>query len=800
MLANVRKSRHEISSCALVLLLYSTSPVAASEGLRSSSVSKEIIFLDPSVRNHQQLLAGIDSHNSIVTLEPDVPLLSQIADRLHGERGVTAIHVIAHGMNGTILTLGSRLDETELQHFDRAKLNLIKQALAPSADLLLYGCNLASDEKGQHFVQALSSATGMDVAASINDTGHAERGADWTLEYEVGAIETSVFPTQDSQDQWRDILAVGITVANNTSTLINSLGPLGMNGVSYTGTPSIFGSFSSNAYGTFTTSGSNLGMTSGAIFGTGNITQISGSPSYFWDGPGTGVTSGSELDRAALLYSFIPDTGVTKVVFRYILGSEEYNEYVGQNFSDNITIRLTGGIYSATNVATVPGTSTGIDIDTINAGVNSAYYRDNTIASPPVPDSVLDGHTTALKSVTPVVPGTTYAVEIKVADFTDNLWNTALFVDYFGASLQLDLDSNDSSGAALANYQNIFTEGGAAVTIADSDRTIINFDGTSIQSATITLTNAKAGDSLTFGSLPSGITGAIDNSVAGVIKVTLSGTGSIANYQTALSTLRFANSSNVPNTQTRNITVVVNDGVTNSNTATSSISVNSVPTYLYTVAKSVSASAISSPGTLNYVVTLVNTGDGNMTGVTLTDSLTQSPATTPLTLTGPTGDGSALGQFDVGETWTYSAAFPVTQLHMDNGNNLVNTVTVTSSQTSPTTQIASATTTITKSPSLVITKTANTAGPVSAGDPIVYSYLVRNAGNITVNNINISDAHNGSGPFAITATETLVSDSAPAGDSTDSTLNGVWEKLAPGDEVRFSANYTVVQADVDTLQ
>ncbi len=388
--------------------------------------------------------------------------------------------------------------------------------------------------------------------------------------------------------------AVTITPAGSTTTLLNALAPNGATGVTFTGTPTILGAFSSNAYGTFTTSGSNLGMTSGAVFGTGNVSQVPGSPSFFWDGAGTGNSSGSERDRAALTFSFTPDVGVTKVAFRYVMGSEEYNEYVGQSFSDNITIRLTGGVYSGTNVAVVPNTSTGIDIDTINASTNSAYYRDNTVATPPVPDSVLDGHTTVLRTISTVVPGTTYSAEIKVADFTDNRWNTAIFVDYFGAALLLDLDSNNSSGATLANFNTTFTEAGPAIAIADTDRTIINYDTTSIASATIQLTNAKPSDVMTINTLPGGITGSVNTSVPGVITVTLTGSASAATYQTALSAIRFNNTSNVPDITARNVTVIVNDGATNSNTAVTTITMVRVPTYLYTVAKTVDRANIFS--------------------------------------------------------------------------------------------------------------------------------------------------------------------------------------------------------------
>jgi uncharacterized repeat protein (TIGR01451 family) len=594
--------------------------------------------------------------------------------------------------------------------------------------------------------------------------------------------------------------AVSITPASSTTTLLNALAANGATGVTFTGTPTILGAFSSNAYGTFTTTGSNLGMASGAVFGTGNVSQISGSPSFFWDGAGTGNTSGVERDRAALTFSFTPDTGVTKVAFRYVMGSEEYNEYVGQNFSDNITIRLTGGVYSGTNVAVVPNTSTGIDIDTINATTNSAYYRDNTVSSPPVPDSVLDGHTTVLKTISTVVPGTTYSAEIKVADFTDQFYNTAIFVDYFGAALLLDLDANNSSGATQANYNTTFTEAGPAIAIADTDRTITNYDATSIASATIRLTNAKAFDVMTINTLPGGITGSVNTSVAGVITVTLTGSSTAANYQTAISAIRFNNTSNVPDITARNVTVVVNDGATNSNTAVATITMVRVPTYIYTVGKTVDRTNITTPSALAYTITLTNTGDGAMTGVSVTDTVTQSAFSSTLPVSGPSGDTGTIGTFDIGEVWTFAATFPATQAQIDSGANILNTVTVTSTQTSPASQSAVATTTVTQTPMMTLVKSANQAGPVPSGQQVSYSYLITNTGNITIYNVTVADVHNHQGTFVPPGGEAIQTDVAPLSDSTDAGVNGSWDKLSPGDSIRFSSLYQVVQADIDLLQ
>jgi hypothetical protein len=149
----------------------------------------------------------------------------------------------------------------------------------------------------------------------------------------------------------------------------------------------------------------------------------------------------------------------------------------------------------------------------------------------------------------------------------------------------LDLDANDST-ALSTSYATTFTEHGTGVFIAGdsaSDITISDVDltgGQKLTSATVTLTNAKAGDSLSvLGALAGGITSAIDASVAGQITLTLSGgsaTGaaSIADYQTALHQIQFASSSSNPDTTQRVISVVVRDSLNiDTNAAISTVSI-----------------------------------------------------------------------------------------------------------------------------------------------------------------------------------------------------------------------------------
>jgi hypothetical protein len=103
-------------------------------------------------------------------------------------------------------------------------------------------------------------------------------------------------------------------------------------------------------------------------------------------------------------------------------------------------------------------------------------------------------------------------------------------------------------------------------------------------------------------------------------------------------------------------------------------------------------------------------------------------------------------------------------------------------------------------PSLQVLKTANTAGPLIQGQTVTYTYQITNNGNVPVTGITVADMHNGSGAFTGPNSEALVTDNAPAGDTTDASVNASWDVLGPGDVIRFSATYVVTLNDIETLQ
>ena len=154
----------------------------------STTNTQKILFIDSAVGDISSILASVDPSFEVVLLSSDRNGLEQIADALAGRTGVDAVHVISHGGSGYLQLGDSTLDLSGLDSQSDA-LATISVALSESADLLLYGCDVAAGEAGANFINALAAATGADVAASVDPTGPTLLGGDSLLESSTGDID-----------------------------------------------------------------------------------------------------------------------------------------------------------------------------------------------------------------------------------------------------------------------------------------------------------------------------------------------------------------------------------------------------------------------------------------------------------------------------------------------------------------------------------------------------------------------------------------------------------------------------------
>ena len=136
----------------------------------------------------------------------------------------------------------------------------------------------------------------------------------------------------------------------------------------------------------------------------------------------------------------------------------------------------------------------------------------------------------------------------------------------------MDLDAT----VAGTGYTTSYTEQATGISISKTAQTLItDVDDVNQESAEINLTNGQVGDVLTVTGSTTGFV--VTNVKTGNnIKITITGSGTNAQYQTLINNIQFSNLTDDPNTTTRNVTVFVNDGNTNSNTATTLITFSAV--------------------------------------------------------------------------------------------------------------------------------------------------------------------------------------------------------------------------------
>ncbi len=245
--------------------------------------------------------------------------------------------------------------------------------------------------------------------------------------------------------------------------------------------------------GEFTSNNTSINMAYGLILGTGDVLDAPGPNTSGSTSSGLGVPGDNDLfllggntsfDAAILEFDFVP-AGDT-VRFNYIFASEEYNEFVNAGVNDAFGFFLSGpGISGgqgyandAVNIALIPGTNTGVSINTVNLGSNSAYYINNDQLNSGTLE--YDGLTVKLQASYPVNCTDTYHIKLAIGDGGDGVWDSGVFLEggSFGSNLievniatvNGDSTINEGCGEAAINFNRSDT--------SDTSVTFIQYSGT----------------------------------------------------------------------------------------------------------------------------------------------------------------------------------------------------------------------------------------------------------------------------------------------------------------------------------
>jgi len=199
------------------------------------------------------------------------------------------------------------------------------------------------------------------------------------------------------------------------------------------------------AAGTFSGGNGIIDFDNGVVLSSGDVSLVPGPNDSSGatgsnDSPGDAdldaLAGESTYDAAILAFDFVPTSD--KVTFKYVFGSEEYNEFVNADFNDVFAFYVNG-----VNYATVGNPPVPVSVDSINNGnpygttpnshpelfVNNEYTWSAGEAMPAgAVNTQLDGLTKTLTFEAPVLKNQTNHMRLAIADAGDEILDSDVFI------------------------------------------------------------------------------------------------------------------------------------------------------------------------------------------------------------------------------------------------------------------------------------------------------------------------------------------------------------------------------------
>ena len=217
----------------------------------------------------------------------------------------------------------------------------------------------------------------------------------------------------------------------------------------------------SGAYATFNNGSSALGgsLNSGILLTTGSAANVAGpntsSNNLSYDASAPGSSLGNALSGGTTYdgcyIDFILTPSCSTLSLNYVFASEEYPEFTTGTINDVFGFVISGpnpagGNFNQTNIATIPGTTTPVSIQSVNNGtantgpcLNCAYY----IANPP--NLAYDAATTVLTASIAVTPCQQYTMTLGIWDESDGIYDSGVFLDFNGVACNGSANSLNAS-------------------------------------------------------------------------------------------------------------------------------------------------------------------------------------------------------------------------------------------------------------------------------------------------------------------------------------------------------------------
>ncbi|NBW30715.1 MAG: hypothetical protein EBR35_05585 [Flavobacteriales bacterium] len=283
--------------------------------------------------------------------------------------------------------------------------------------------------------------------------------------------------------------------------------------ITFNGSPSSIGSFSGT--------GTNLGIANGIVMTTGTVIDNGSGPHGPNNQAGAGQTNGSAgstllsgiiggeqtYDAAILEFDFIPYSDTVR--FKYVFGSDEYPEFAPPNnsgYNDVFGFFIAGpGITGLQNIARLPNNGSIVSINNVNAITNPSFFNFNGDGtSSPYNSSPFyiqyDGFTDVLEAVSSVQCGETYHLILALADVGDGQWDSGIFLEANSLTSKTPVDLDYTISQSLFSNPDWIAEGCVNATVTLSRQTNLSTPLTIPIQITGTATNG-----LDFSGVPASI-------------------------------------------------------------------------------------------------------------------------------------------------------------------------------------------------------------------------------------------------------------------------------------------------------
>jgi len=555
--ANEQDSRHEAVTTESLLASATTSDsesAAESAGASEDTLVRELVFLQDGIADSQQLLDGLvsrpDREIEVVLLTTDRGGIDQITETLAGRSELDAVHFVSHGnassvqLGSTWLSSGSLTDHS---------LDILQwqDSLTEEADLLFYGCDLASSTEGRQLLNTVQALTGADVAASVDDTGNAALGGDWELEFSAGDVATEVAFTAEAQQQWLGLLET-VTFQEGDA-----------NG--YAGTVDGFLEEGDSTNGNLTDSEIESETQSGSteqgfirfdnLFGNG-ANQIP---------EGATITSASLTVYIENQTNASATVGLHRILSSWNEANVSYDHFTGGLTADGVEALADAD-------ATLPNADSDNSTQTFSgAGLTATLQAWSDDPSSNNGWVILNDHDDKLH----------------LASSEESTQSRRPLLSVTFTTVTLDLDTADSSGATGSDFAAPYYVSGAEVNIADSEATLSDSDNSDVAQLSLRVSDIADGtdekltvgdttfslltatsQSVTFNSHTYSVSVAVESATVGVVTITPSSGNAdeLANVQALLEDITYRNDATSLTSGERTVAVEVTDS--NGDTAT----------------------------------------------------------------------------------------------------------------------------------------------------------------------------------------------------------------------------------------